>query len=321
MDVKKKELADINSIKQNTSNKKEKNESKLEKLYTDTYRSKMPLYSDYVFHKVFGSETEESNAALIGLLNIILDRQDNPIISIAINNPIDLGNLPNDKETEMDIRAETSSGEILDIEMQVDNLKFFQNRTLFYAGRLVNSSLNKRQNYGMMKKSIVVAIINGKVFPKELGYHSIFDVREREKGTLLCDRLEMHFLQLAELDLNKSVEEMSRLERLGVYLAHAEDESYKDLIQEICGEEEEIIMAENIYRKVTQDQIDAARAEARYRYQLQYNTDMYWSKEEGREEGKAEEQRIIAKNFKVAGTPLDVIAQNTGLSIAEIEAL
>ncbi len=290
-------------------------------IYTDTYRARMPLYSDYVFHRVFGSETEESNAALIGLLNIILDRRKNPIKSIKINNPIDLGNLPNNKETEMDIRAETNSGEILDIEMQVDNLKFFRNRVLFYAGRLVNSSLNKRQNYGMMKKSIVVAIINGKVFPDELGYHSIFDVREREKGTLLCDRLELHFLQLTELDLNKTVDEMSSLERLGVYLAHAEDESYKDLIQEICEEEEEIIMAENVYREVTQDQIDAARAEARYRYQLRYNTDMYWSKEEGREEGKAEEKKIIAKALRLKNMPTSDISEITGLTSAEIEAL
>ena len=111
--------------------------------------------------------------------------------------------------------------------------------------------------------------------------------------------------------------ERVKIERRVDYLAHAEDESYKDLIQEICGEEEEIIMAENIYRKVTQDQIDAARAEARYRYQLQYNTDMYWSKEEGKEE----EKRIIAEKLKSAGIPLDTIVQSTGLTLAEIEAL
>ena len=298
-----------------------KKEENLESLYTNTYRTKMPLYSDYVFHRVFGSDTEESNAALIGLLNIILDRTENPIISITITNPIDLGELPNDKETEMDIRAATNSGEILDIEMQVDNLKFFRNRALFYGGRLVNSSLNKRQNYGMMKKSIVVSIINGIIFSEKLGFHSIFAVREEKTGALLTDRLEMHFLQLPELDLSKPVNEMTRLERLGVYLAHAEDEDYMDLIQEICENEEEIVMAENVYRKVTQEQIEAARAEARYRYQLQYNTDMYWSREEGLEEGKAIEQREIAKNFKNAGFPHDIIAQNTGLTLAEIEKL
>ena len=42
---------------------------------------------------------------------------------------------------------------------------------------------------------------------------------------------------------------------------------------------------------------------------------------EGRSEGAAQEKRAIAKNFKHAGIPVDVIAENTGLSAAEIEKL
>ena len=45
------------------------------KLYTDTYRTRMPLYNDYVFHRIYGRDTDESRAALIGLLNIILERK------------------------------------------------------------------------------------------------------------------------------------------------------------------------------------------------------------------------------------------------------
>ena len=41
----------------------------------------------------------------------------------------------------------------------------------------------------------------------------------------------------------------------------------------------------------------------------------------GRSEGAAQEKREIAKNFKKAGIPMDVIAENTGLSVAEVEQL
>ena len=37
--------------------------------------------------------------------------------------------------------------------------------------------------------------------------------------------------------------------------------------------------------------------------------------------GAAQEKREIAKNFKKAGIPMDLIAENTGLSIAEVEQL
>ena len=42
---------------------------------------------------------------------------------------------------------------------------------------------------------------------------------------------------------------------------------------------------------------------------------------EGLVEGAAQEKRAIAKNLKHAGIPVDVIAENTGLSAAEIEKL
>ena len=42
---------------------------------------------------------------------------------------------------------------------------------------------------------------------------------------------------------------------------------------------------------------------------------------EGRSEGAAQEKREIAKNLKHAGIPVDVIAENTGLTAEEIEDL
>ena len=43
--------------------------------------------------------------------------------------------------------------------------------------------------------------------------------------------------------------------------------------------------------------------------------------EKGRSEGVAQEKREIAKNFKQAGIPIEVIAENTGLSCEEVEKL
>ena len=43
--------------------------------------------------------------------------------------------------------------------------------------------------------------------------------------------------------------------------------------------------------------------------------------DEGEAAGAAQEKREIAKNFKQAGIPIEVIAENTGLSAEEVEAL
>ena len=92
-------------------------------------------------------------------------------------------------------------------------------------------------------------------------------------------------------------------------------------------------MTENAYRKVTEDELEYERRESRFRYQLQRNTELYVARKEGlsegeaiglkkgRSEGAAQEKREIAKNFKHAGIPIAVIAENTGLTAAEIEKL
>ncbi len=44
-------------------------------LFRDTHRSEMPLTSDYVFRAAFGRDRDGSRAALMAILNIILDRK------------------------------------------------------------------------------------------------------------------------------------------------------------------------------------------------------------------------------------------------------
>ena len=63
-------------------------------------------------------------------------------------------------------------------------------------------------------------------------------------------------------------------------------------------------MTENTYRKVSQDELEYERREARLKYQLQYNTEISVAREQGlaqgfakgRSEGEAQKQREIAKN-------------------------
>ena len=305
-------------------------------LFKNTYRSSMALTIDYVFHAVFGRDTDESRAALMEILNIILERKDDPIKSIILKNPIDTAEREDEKETIMDIRAETSSGEELDIEMQSGNLSIYPDRELFYGGRLVNSSLQQGFKYDKMKKSIVVSIINGILFSEIDSCHSIFDVRERETSLPLSDRLEFHFLELGKVDGQKPVEELTDVERLAAYLKYANVEEKQEYVQEIL-DSEGIAMTENAYRKVTQDEIEYEKMESRLKYQLQYNTDMSLARQEGlesglerglergleqgRTEGEAAATVKLARAMKDKGMETEAIAEITGLTAGEIERL
>lgn len=55
---------------------------------------------------------------------------------------------------------------------------------VFYGGKLITSSLEKRQNYDKMKKSIVISIINSRLFSETEKMHSIFRLKEIDKDIL-----------------------------------------------------------------------------------------------------------------------------------------
>ena len=108
-------------------------------------------------------------------------------------------------------------------------------------------------------------------------------------------------------------------------------------------------MTENTYRKVSQDELEYERREARLKYQLQYNTEISVAREQGLAQGRSEgeavglkkgeavglkkgeavgfkkgatqEKREIAKNLKALNLTKEQIAAATGLSAAEIEKL
>ena len=76
-------------------------------------------------------------------------------------------------------------------------------------------------------------------------------------------------------------------------------------------------MAENLYRRATKEEREAAWAESRLFYEIQEAT----NRDVAMAEGAAQEQREIAKNLKSLKLPIEQIRTATGLSFAEIEAL
>lgn len=127
--------------------------------------------------------------------------------------------------------------------------------------------MQRAGDYGKMKKNIVVSIINGILFTELISCHDIFEVRERKTGLLLSNRLEFHFLELGKVSGEKPIEKLTGTERLEVDLKYANDEKKKDYVQEILAKEG-ITMAENVYRKLTQDEIEYERMESRLKYRL-----------------------------------------------------
>lgn len=256
-------------------------------LFDNERRSLFNIYDDWVFHYIFSKGTEKTNRALIGILNVILNRIEDPIQEIQIENPIEQGDRKDDKETILDIKATANSGELIDIEMQNGKPAYFENRNLFYACRLGNSSLEKSQNYGMMEKSIVISIVNGRLFSSSKKLHTVFKVLEETEHFQLSDRMEIHFVDLSKIDGKKAVEEMEPLERLATYIKYAGKKDKETYLHTLLDAgEETITMVEGLFKELTEDKKAYERRERELKGTLDRNTAIYAAKLEGKLEGQ-----------------------------------
>lgn len=290
-----------------------------------------PLTSDLVFKAVFGSDTPESKNALIELLNLILKRADDPIVDLVYKNPFSYAEAAKEKVIVMDIKVETSKGELIDIEMQVGELDVFVNRSIYYGCRQLTKGISSGDNYGEMKPSIVIGFVKGKLFPCRDSVHSIFTLRENTDSMQLSDILELHYIELGKIDwADKSTKDLDPIEQIGAYMRCSGDTDELEFIEELVDKGERVIsMADKILRKVSEEERLQNLRESREMALMQISWEKKKAHREGHAEGIAEgliegersKSFQIAAQMKADGIDIEQISKYTLLTRVEIEKI
>ncbi|MEG2530090.1 MAG: PD-(D/E)XK nuclease family transposase [Anaerovoracaceae bacterium] len=163
---------------------------------------------------------------------------------------------PGDKQVIMDIKAITGKRVQIDVEMQNGNLLYYANRSIYYSGVMITNSLAKGESYDKMKRSIVITIVNGKLFKDIPDCYTQFAYADKKSHKILSDVSELHFLELGKIDISKPLEEMTSVEKLGAYLMIAGDESQEEYLQQLLNLKEEAInMSEYVFKELTVSEV------------------------------------------------------------------
>lgn len=223
--------------------------------------------------------------------------------------------------------------------MQIGELDIYINRTVYYCCRQLSESLAGGDDYGRIKKSIVISFVKGKLFPSETPFHSVYTMCERNTKQQLTDIMELHYIELDKIKYDcRQLNEMSGLEKLGVYIRCSGKPEEKEYVETLVREGGEVIqMTDRILRKVSEEEklreLRIAREkmemwiamEKAAGYDAGKNDGYVEGKAEGfgegEESGKIQMAKEIATNLKKAGIDVSIIADNTGLPRAEIEKL
>ena len=133
--------------------------------------SVLPPTSDFVFKLLFGDERNKS--ALIGLLRALVDLPSEECELTFLDTHLKR-EFKGDKLGILDVRVRTTSGQIINIEIQVEPQNFIAKRISYYKSKMITGQLGKSDEYEKIQRVVCVCITSKPLFPEVPEYLNRF---------------------------------------------------------------------------------------------------------------------------------------------------
>ena len=284
-------------------------------LFADNHREEFDLTDFMAFNKIYGQDTEESNQALIALLNTVTE--DKPGISDTLIKDIDAFDSIEYSNGQycgfgFDICLESDTGSLFSLQMENQPDEYFTGRCMVYMDYM-------RESSDKLQKLIIVLFVAGEnLFKNTDSYHNVQIIRDEESGEVPFDKVRAHFIEIDKVDSSKVVSDMTPLERVSLYFRYANDPDKEALLEQLIDSgDKAIVLAENIFKRLTADNWACKKMQIINKYKA----DLSDAKEEGIEQGRAAEKKEMVKALKDKGVDVDIIAEVSGLSAKRIESM
>ena len=266
---------------------------------------------DVVFQVLFGEKGSENitKKFLEAILQESIDKVD------LSKNPILRRQKIKGKMGVLDVIAELNGKEMCNIEMQVGEKENIIKRILYYWARVYASNINKKEDYGVLKRTIAILIADFEIPGlKELGYYTDWKLIETQnKKVILTDAIEIIILELPKIyRLKKEEKDKELLD----WLYFLENPSSKR-VMDVMAENEGIKEAKEKLEEMSNDILMQRLAEYRESAIIEENETRKTALHKGIEIGRKE----IAKKMKNKGMTVEEIVEITDLSKEEIEKL
>ena len=175
------------------------------------------LLNDFAFKYVFGEDCKEANDALKSLLTVFLERKVNHVV---VKNSEMVKDFSKMKNPRLDLLVEFDDCTTVDLEMQLrqtkDNLPI---RFSYYLARLHGSQQLEGKYYGELKETIVLVFFNVNLIDNDKMCNT-FTLRNEDGLSFVKeteDRMKICTIEMAKLDVEKSLEEMNEQEKMIYY--------------------------------------------------------------------------------------------------------
>jgi predicted transposase/invertase (TIGR01784 family) len=266
------------------------------------------VHNDLAFKLFFADERNREH--LIRLLKAILDLDDSEYAGITIIDPLLVPDYKDEKSGILDVKLTTSSGSIVNIEIQVMLMPDMRERIAFYVAKLIVEQLGKGQNYDELNKVISIVIMCDTLFHENDVYHQKFFICDPVTGARLTNILEIHTLEIPKLPAQFDGTDLWQWMK---FIEADSEEALNMLVKEHPIMEKP---AEQLL-ELNSDKRSRMIIEAREKALRDERSRIKGAREEGREEGKIE----IAMNLLLDGMSYDRVSRITGLTLDKVEEI
>ncbi|GHU98125.1 hypothetical protein FACS189483_05740 [Spirochaetia bacterium] len=279
----------------------------------------IPPTFDYIVKGIFGSQDDIGNT--IGLLTPILGIDPEEYTGVFITNPYLNRSSPEDKESILDIKLILPSGQIIQVEVQVRDLKNMAQRVLYDQAKMITEQMQKGEDYQKIQPIISVLILDHTMFPDEPDYLNTYEFLNIESHRPFTDLQKVITLELPKLP--KTDDGCPVWPWAKFFICQSEEE-----METLTAVHPEVRPSVERYEQLAQT--DYMRD--LYRYEQKKRLDAKAREDFVRDEGEAigynrareearQQMETLARKMKQRGTPLDQISGDTGLSLEEIDRL
>jgi predicted transposase/invertase (TIGR01784 family) len=300
----------------------------------------LPPTDDWIFKLLFGDERNKS--MLIDLLKSFLDLPDEEYELTFLDTHLK-SEAEDDKLGILDVKVQTTTGKVIDVEIQVNPVQSIGKRLSFYKSKLIVEQIAKGDDYGVIQKVICLCITDYELFPGVKECLNRFRFCNRKNGLCFEDMPEeVYTLELPKVPARS--DGTPGWDWMQFLRAKRREE-----FEMAAAQNPEIRKAVNTLYELSAD--DTVRAE--YEIHLRAVRDRAWLRNDGYQEGIQEgirkgiqegiqkglqegvqkglqegvqkggqnKAREVAKRMKNRGRPLNEIVEDTGLSLDEIKRL
>ena len=259
--------------------------------------------------------------AKVALMDIISGAIGQKVIDVIIRN----NELPalstNEKNQRMDVNCTLDDGSQVNIEMYGSRVAESDgthlnliNKTIYYVTSLHASQDSKGRRYKDLAKTYQIVFCNYTVYADKTDYITRGSFRD-ENGIQISDQANVVIIELSKLDslLNKPIYELTALDAWSLFFKYADEPKHRDFLNQIISEREAIAVATDVLLSISRDEDERASYLTRRKNETDRVSEIL----------TAEHRAMLraARTLKNKQISFEIIAESTGLSLAEIEKL